>query len=151
MSDTIYKIIPEIYNFYPADAQSIEGAVKILKMYINADSISSESFESPAFIDCGSNFDSVKCPFCGNTISADVWQEMMNLCYVKSNFNDLNVFLDCCNRESTLNDLKYNMNCGFARFVINVLNPVESPCKHDLYEASKCFGKLNLKMIVSRY
>lgn len=53
--------------------------------------------------------------------------------------------------ETLFSDLKYQMDCGFAKFVIEILNPVQPPCEHDLYEASKCFGKLALKMIVSRY
>ncbi|MDR3594148.1 hypothetical protein [Clostridium sp.] len=151
MSEIIYKIIPENYNFFPIDTKTIDGAVKILKMYVHADRISWESFENPAFIDCGSNFDSITCPFCGNNISIDVWQKMMDMCYKRSCFNNLNIFLPCCNRDSTLNDLKYQMDCGFSKFVIEVLNPVYPPCKHDLFEASKCFGKLTLKMIVSKY
>jgi hypothetical protein len=151
MSDTIYNIIPESYNLFPIDIRAIDGAVKMLKMYIQADNIYWESFESPTFIDCGSNFESVTCPSCGKDISMDVWQEMMDMCYERSYFNSLNIFLPCCKKESTLNDLIYKMDCGFAKFVIKVLNPMEPPCKHDLYEASKCFGKLRLKMIVSRY
>lgn len=63
--------------------------------------------------------------------------------------NIFSILLPCCNGESTLNDLKYHMDCGFAKFVIEVLNPVQPICKHDLYEDSKCFGKLSLKTIVS--
>lgn len=150
MSDTMYKIIPESYNFYPIDIRAIDGAVKVLKMYVQADNITWKSFESPRFIDCGSNFESVTCPLCGNSISIDVWQEMMDMCYKRSCFNNLNIVLPCCNKDSTLNDLKYKNDCGFAKFVIEVLNPIEVLCNHDLYEASKCFGKLKLKMIVSR-
>ncbi|WP_297430128.1 hypothetical protein [Clostridium sp.] len=151
MSVTIYKIIPENYSFFPIDIRPIDGAVKMLKRYVQADNISWKSFENPAFIDCGSNFESVTCHFCGNNINIDVWQEMIEMCYERSCFNNLDIFRPCCNRDSTLNDLKYQMDCGFAKFVIEVLNPVEPPCKHDLYEASKCFGKLRLKMIVSKY
>lgn len=73
----------------------------------------------------------------------------MSLCYENSHFNDLSIFLSCCGKNTSLNDLKYDMNCGFARFAINVINPKYPLAKHDLYEASKCFGKL--KMIVSKY
>lgn len=151
MSDIIYKIIPEIFDFYPVDTKDIDGAVKVLKMYVKADKISWKSFENPTFIDCGSNFDSVLCPLCGESISIDVWQEMMSLCYERSSFNNLDILLPCCNNRSTLNNLKYQMDCGFAKFVIEVLNPELPPCKHDLNEASKCFGKLSLRMVVSKY
>lgn len=68
MSDIIYKIIPEIYNYYPVNSKPIDGAVEILKMYVSADEISWEYFENPAFIDCGVNFNSVTCPSCGQKI-----------------------------------------------------------------------------------
>lgn len=37
MSDTLYKIIPESYDFFPIDTKDIDGAVKMLKMYVQAD------------------------------------------------------------------------------------------------------------------
>ena len=151
MSDIIYRIIPESYDYLPADERAADGAVKILKMYVQVDKISWKSFENPIFVDCGSNLETITCPFCGHNIDIYVWQEMMSTCYERSYFNNLDVFLQCCNKETTLNNLKYQLDCGFAKFVIEILNPVEPPCKHDIYEASKCFGKLKLKMIVAEY
>ncbi len=151
MSDTIYKIIPENYNFFPSGTRCIDEAVKLLKGNIHSDSISWTSFENPTFIDCGNCFDSVSCPFCGKEISDDVWQEMMNQCFESSRFNDIEVSVDCCNRETSLNDLNYNMDCGFAKFAINILNPVKPPCEHDLREVGTCLGNIRLKIIVSRY
>jgi hypothetical protein len=149
VSDIIYKIIPETYDYYPAEAISIDGAVRILKMYIKADNISWTGFDNPAFINSGSNFESVCCPFCEEIIDMDDWQEMMSLSYEKSQFTDLDILLPCCGKMSTLNNLKYQSDCGFAKFVIEVLNPEYPPCKHDLYEASKCFGKLSLRMVIA--
>ena len=127
MSDTIYKIIPEIYDFYPTNTKSIEGAVQILKMYIKADKITWDVFENPVFIDCGSNFESVSCPFCEENIDIDDWQEMLSLSYEKSCFNNIDILLPCCKKMSTLNNLRYNSDCGFAKFVIEVLNPEHLP------------------------
>ncbi|QAA33611.1 hypothetical protein [Clostridium manihotivorum] len=151
MADTIYKIIPESHNFFPSDTKAIDGAVNILKTYIKADSISWEGFENTTFIDCGSNFELVKCSHCGANISEELWQEMMSRCYAESRFDNLNIYLQCCKKTSTLNELQYIMDCVFSKFVIEILNPVEPPCNHDVYEASKCFDKLKLKMITARY
>ncbi|WP_160676419.1 hypothetical protein [Clostridium sp. C8-1-8] len=151
MADTIYKIIPESHSFFPSNIRDINGAVNILKTYVKADNISWQSFENTTFIDCGSNFELVKCPHCGADISIEYWQEMMSRSYEESRFDDLNIYLQCCNKASKLNDLQYIEDCGFAKFVIEILNPVEPPCNHDVYEASKCFGKLKLKMIIARY
>jgi hypothetical protein len=149
LSDIIYKIIPETYDYYPADAKSIDGAIQILKMYIKADDITWTGFENPAFIDCGSYLESVCCPFCDESIDMDDWQEMMSLSYEKSQFTNIDILLPCCKKMSTLNNIRYQSDCGFAKFVIEVLNPEYPPCKHDLYEASKCFGKLSLRMIIA--
>ncbi len=48
---------------------------------------------------------------------------------------------------STLNNRRYHSDCSFNKFVIEVLNPEHPPCKHDLFEACKCFGKISLRMI----
>ena len=149
MSDIIYKIIPETYDYYPADVKSIDEAVQLLKMYIKADDITWKGFENPTFIDCGSNFETVCCPFCGECIDIDDWQEMISLSYEKGQFKNIDILLPCCKKGSTLNNLKYQSDCGFAKFVIEVLNPEYPPCKYDLHEASKCFGKLSLRMITA--
>ncbi len=152
MSDTIYKLIPCDYTFYPDDDKKVEGAVRLLKSYIKANTITWEKYDNPVFIDCGDNFDTVSCPFCEKSIEIDTWQEMMNKCFEESEFSNLNIVLPCCLKESTLNDLKYEMECGFAKLVIEVVNPEYPPCKHDLYEANKCFGKsVEFRMIVSHY
>lgn len=150
MSDTIYRIIPKSHDFFPVNTQAADGTVNILKMYVKAERISWKSYDDPIFVDCGGNLESITCPYCGDNIEIDDWQEMMSTCYERSSFNYLDIILSCCNREASLNNLKYQMDCGFAKFVIEILNPVEPPCKYDLHEASKCFGKLELKMIVSR-
>lgn len=137
MSDIVYRIIPSNHTFLPESTQPIDGAVKLLKMYIQAEKITWEKYESPTFVDCGGNLESINCPYCGSKIDFDIWQEMMDKSYKKSSFNDLSVYLSCCNSKSSLNDLNYDMDCGFARFVIEVLNPTYPPCKHDLHEASK--------------
>ncbi len=152
MSDIIYRVIPDHYAFFPENPLNIEGAIKILEMYLDAEKISSKSYENPAFIDCGTNLESILCPYCESNIDFDVWQEMMDKCFKKSSFNDLSINLLCCNNNSTLNNLKYYWDCGFAKFVIEIFNPKYPPCKHDLYEASKCFGKqITFKMIVANY
>jgi hypothetical protein len=122
VSDTLCKIIPEDYNFFPSNTNAIDGAVKILEMYVPAEKISWKSYKNPIFVDCGSNFESVSCPFCGNRIDIDVWQKMMSLCYERTNFNNLDISLSCCNNVSTLNDLIYHYDCGFSKFVIEILN-----------------------------
>lgn len=66
----------------------------------------------------------------------DDWQEMMSLSYEKSYLNNIDILLPCCKKISTLNNLKYQSDCGFAKFVIEVLNPEHAPCKNELYEAS---------------
>ena len=150
MSETIYKIIPNDY-FFSDDKRNIEGAVRMLEMYLPGASITWEKYETPVFVDCGGNLEEIACPNCGKIINTDDWQEMMNHSDESSQFIDLSCILPCCGKASSLNNLLYNMDCGFAKIVIEIVSDVQ-PCKHDLYEAGKCFGKFGgLKMIIAHY
>jgi hypothetical protein len=99
VSDTIYRIIPESYDFLPLDTRAADGAVEMLKMYVQADKISWECFEDPIFVDCGDGLETVTCPFCGSNIDIDVWQEMMSTCYEKSCFNNLAFFFSAVTKK----------------------------------------------------
>jgi len=42
----------------------------------------------------------------------------------KTNFKDLYFTTLCCNRSTSLNDLKYKWPAGFAKFAIIIADPV---------------------------
>ena len=75
-----------------------------------------------SFIDCGSNFESVSCPTCGTDLD-QWWPDAVNSAFEASHFAELAVTLPCCGVAASLNDLKYEWPAGFARFVLEVVEP----------------------------
>lgn len=41
----------------------------------------------------------------------------------KDNFKELSINMPCCGKKSTLNDLHYDLLCGFACIEFDILNP----------------------------
>ena len=63
MSDYIIKIIPT-NPCYHMDTQKICSIEEYLKVKIKADTIEIKTYNSPIFIDCGSNLEKIICPIC---------------------------------------------------------------------------------------
>jgi len=121
MSDNIIRLIPTNPSFVP-DLKSHDRAIRILRTMVKeADSVSVEVTDEVQFIDQGSNFERVTCPSCGSEIT-DLWTEMMDNAY-SNGFSDLNIELSCCGLKTDLNALKYEWPAGFARFVLEAVNP----------------------------
>lgn len=121
MSDHIVKIIPSDPYFRINDELS-QKAVQFLKQNTKADSIKFRIQESPIFVDCGSNLESISCPICNKLLDFDWWQDSMDKAF-RDSFIDLNIKLPCCGKESTLNDLLYHFPCGFSSVEFDIINP----------------------------
>ncbi|WBW98382.1 hypothetical protein [Oceanirhabdus sp. W0125-5] len=121
MSNNILKVIPKDYKFIPTldDRHEIE---EFLRINLLAHEVKIKVFKNVEFVDQGSNFESIVCPYCGFDISIDWWHEKMSAAY-ENLFEDLNVITPCCKNSSTLNDLKYILSAGFAKFMIEISNP----------------------------
>ena len=125
MSDYIVKIVPQnplckISEFALAKAKDF------LESRLLCDSIQIEKYDTPAFVDCGSNLESIECPECGADLDLGWWSEAMDAAHEK-NFVSPEMELPCCGRTASLNNLKYHPPCAFACCVIEILNP-----KHDI-------------------
>lgn len=121
MSVEYVQLIPE-YPYYipPKQAQSVAQEA-LSRLLPRAAEISISVYDTAQFIDQGENFERVSCPFC----SADLrswWGSAMNTAY-KNRFENLSVTLPCCHRQTSLNNLRYQMPAGFARFVLSARNP----------------------------
>ncbi len=125
MSDCIIKIIPTD-PYYHTDRQKIHKIVDYLKVRIKADNIELKTYDTPTFINCGSNLEKIMCPICGATIGFDWWSVAMDTAWNRS-FMELSVKLPCCGGSSTLNDLQYHFPCGFSCVELSVLNPLGEP------------------------
>ena len=121
MSDNILRIIPDAPDFIP-DFNSMDQAVLFLGTVIdNGDEIESKVNENIIFVDPGSNLESVSCPSCSSDIT-DWWSKEMDNLY-KNHFSTLEITTPCCQNSLSMNDLDYNFQAGFARFVIEIRNP----------------------------
>ena len=100
-----------------------EAAFSLLKT-IRPDGEDPELYLSdiPDFFDCGANFGSVFCPFCGTEIR-EWWGNPINKWSNSADRRDLSVVTPCCGRATTLNDLDYNRPQGFACVAITLMNP----------------------------
>jgi hypothetical protein len=104
--------------FVPSRLQQHEAFQMLAKSYPNHE-IRSVLRPQVAFIDSGSNFETVHCNLCGKEIPTEHWQEAMGRAYA-SDFNDLSFQTVCCNQKSGLHDLDYHMPCGFAKYEIRL-------------------------------
>jgi len=132
MSDDFLRLIPSS-PFYIPDEKAINKALKVIRDDFSlAESINAEAYESPRFIDQGSNWVRVFCSNCNLEIDIDWWQSAMDQAY-ESDFRILNMKVPCCGVEMSLNDLRYDLPAGFAKFKIEIRNPgkdiTESCCK----------------------
>lgn len=121
MSDHIMKIIPTEPGYQITESAKNE-IMGFLKAKIHADQITVDIHETPAFIDCGSNLESIACPLCGAAIDFGWWGDAMDAAS-ESGFMNLSIKLPCCECESSLNDLQYDFPCGFSCVEFSVLNP----------------------------
>ena len=125
MSDYIIKIIPTD-PYYHIEGQKKSQIADYFKTRIIADNIEIKTYDSPAFIDCGSNLEKIICPICGETIEFDWWSAAMDAAW-NNRFMELSVKLPCCGESSTLNDLQYHLPCGFSCTELSILNPLTEP------------------------
>lgn len=122
MSDSFLKLIPSDPAYVPEQIRH-EATLGILRSYFpQADEISIEVNDRIKFIDQGSNFERVICPLCNTELAIPLWQDMMDTAY-KTQFSDLVVKMPCCGQACSLNDLRYEWPAGFAKFVLEVMNP----------------------------
>ncbi|MBQ8895714.1 MAG: hypothetical protein IKM32_01755 [Clostridia bacterium] len=147
MSDCIYKIIPESPN---GDiSANADKAIAYLKRKTKPEDITFTDHGKTAFIDCGENLASISCPLCDAELSFDWWGNAMNEAF-ENGFSELSRTLPCCNRECSLNDLKYDFPCGFAKNEITLTNPKKEPTDKIIAKAETIL-KEKIKIIICRY
>lgn len=122
MSDNWLRFIATDPDWVP-EAAARDAAVGLLVRWLpEADEVTSNISDHVDFIDQGANFERVTCPACGATLSDDWWGVAVDRAR-ETDFEDLSVLTPCCGSTTSLNDLDYDWPAGFARFVIEALNP----------------------------
>lgn len=148
MADNITKIIPVKYD-YVADEEQIQAALMYIKGIVSDCQIGAEVFETTQFVDCGGELEVIKCPDCGEDISFDWWGEVMETAAEKE-FSDLSVKLPCCGGDSSLNDLKYYLPCGYAKMEITIANSEQKFSEKELINIGELLGE-KVRIILARY
>lgn len=121
MADTFLRIIPTDPTRVPG-VSARERALNVLRRAVPlADEVTAQVTQHVRFVDCGANFESVRCPACGADIG-EWWAEAMELGHAQ-NFSDLRITTPCCALHTTLNDLLYAWPAGFARYTLEAVNP----------------------------
>ena len=144
MSDNIVKIIPQDpYDKIPES--TLLKAQIFLEGEIQCDFIETKNSEIPMFIDCGSNFEKILCPVCGKELNFKWCGETVNNAY-KSMFASLKTKLPCCGNIISLNELKYQFPCGFACWIISIINPI-GPIKGRVTDSVQKILGVNVRII----
>lgn len=138
MSDYIVKIVPKDPK-YCVSEHRINDILLYLKNTVVAEHIEGNLYETPQFIDCGSNLEKIYCPVCSKVIGVDWWAEKMDIAS-ENNFEDLEVKLPCCGNKSSLNDLQYHFSCGFACIVFELFNPTTELTSDCIVSLEKLLG-----------
>lgn len=89
-----------------------------------ADEITAETSEWIRFRDCGVNLETIRCPICKVQLSIDWWKTQMpdEECWDDA-FELKPITLPCGDVADSLNDLDYDFDQGFSRFILDVMNP----------------------------
>jgi hypothetical protein len=122
MSDNLLRLIPEQPEFEPSSAARDKAVCALRALIPSAVAVNAHLFEEIRFVDQGSNFERILCPHCKQEITSN-WPGLMEECS-KFEFTKRRVIVPCCQLESDLNELVYEWPAGFARFVLEVENPV---------------------------
>jgi hypothetical protein len=149
MADNILKLIPIDPLFVPDDGAQ-QTAIDYLSSWLpQADAVGGTASDEVNFVDQGDNWERVICPACGTELDRMVWQELMDAAF-QTQFADLTVTMPCCGAVSSLNDLHYEWPAGFARFVLESLNPQTDLDDEQLEQLAQILG-CPLHKIWARY
>jgi hypothetical protein len=121
MSDNWLRFVPADPQYLPSP-EAANNARNLLAAFTqHADAVTAKFKESVEFFDPGGNWSGVCCHICG----ADAepwWQAVMDTAW-DTHFSNLTVIASCCGASVSLNELRYVWPAGFARFVLEAMNP----------------------------
>ena len=148
MSYYLFKLIPKDPQYIPNI--NLQKEVKgFLQLIYDDYKILIRITDNVEFIDCGENFEDIICPKCNHSLDMGWWGQTMSLMY-ENHFSEPDFVLPCCNKMCRIYDLQYKWDCGFSKFVIEILDPEEELSYSQLAELEKVIG-CELKVIRARY
>lgn len=121
MSDSWLRYVPSDPQFQPT-VSAAESAIVLIHTFLpEAEKVTAEFFESPAFFDSGENWSGVFCSSCGID-AAPWWAEAVSTA-AEQDFATLHTVAPCCQATVSLNELTYGWPAAFGRFVLDAMNP----------------------------
>jgi hypothetical protein len=123
MSDHWIALVPQDPNFVP-DPQTHDDALNLFQAIApDADEIEIKLSDTIQFFDCGTNFERILCPRCGQQLLLDWWQDRMGDDHDGNGFQLAKYSTPCCGAFVGLDELRYEWPQAFARFGIDAMNP----------------------------
>jgi hypothetical protein len=140
MSEDFTRWIPISPTFVPTDADAARAVQWLRARAPKADDITVEFFPIICFIDCGANLEAIRCRRCGAELSSSWWQSAMDAA-VATAFENRTIRLPCCDETDSLDMLRDEWSCGFARFVLEARNAsIGKPTAADDEEVAALLG-----------
>jgi hypothetical protein len=149
MSISIIRLIPDDPRFIPVHSAQVEAEKLVTSMLPKAEKVIVIVTENINFVDPGGNLERIFCPICGSEISLEWWKQAMSKAY-ETKFTDLTVEMPHCGQLSSLNELRYVWEAGFARFVIEAHDPQDDITNEELTLIGAQIG-CDLKKIRAHY
>ncbi|WP_088892891.1 hypothetical protein [Leptolyngbya ohadii] len=122
MSVEYLQLIPHNPSYIPPEQDQSIALEALARLLPEAAGIEILIYDSVQFIDQGENWESLCCSLCSSCLAIDWWQNSMDKAY-ETLFDNLSVTLPCCGRQTSLNDLNYQMPAGFSQFVLSIRDP----------------------------
>lgn len=142
VSDNWLRLIPTDPTFVPTALAAHRGR-DLLAQFAPANESGEPAHIVDAgeivFIDAGTNFERITCPWCESEIDLEWWQDCLTVA-ASSGFQDLNTRTRCCDVTTSLNDLRYDWPQGFARWWLEVMNPAAWLSEQQLQAVGEAVG-----------
>jgi hypothetical protein len=132
--------IPVDPSFVPSEDAARRAAEWLRSRAPEADKVTADVTPEIQFVDCGANFEALRCPLCAADLSVDWWQGAMDKA-AATEFTDRATTVPCCGANTRLEDLRYEWPQGFARFVLDARNPnIGTPTEEDDEHVARLLG-----------
>lgn len=122
MSDFVLRLIPEQPEFVPSAGIIEKLKQTVAALNLDEDKVVTKLENSVVFVDAGKNWGKVICPACKEQLTDDWWSQAMGAAW-ETKFSNFLTQTVCCNSTVSLNELEYEWQVGFARFIFEVQNP----------------------------
>jgi hypothetical protein len=125
MSDFYTSAIPTEVSWQPTDEAAAEAEAYARRVFRDPDGVGQEVlvwfYDRVTAVDAGESLVQISCPRCDGDIPIAWYDSLIE--ETKGKFETLDVMVPCCGALVSLDTLRFDWPCGFARFEIAVRNP----------------------------